>query len=146
MGIDSNYIIVEAELKDGVADEQDTIVNAPFIQTLESANEKLAIGTTGENLTPDSKLPQIKEKKYAPLSKEARSGVNKYIYYACSSSKCFLKCSWCALETIAGCHPRKTSRSSQNSKVLYRKIGYPSIENLTRLSHIRHLMGTKHNT
>jgi radial spoke head protein 4A len=70
-GAKANYIIAEAELKEGVEDVEDVIANA--IEAVEAVDPLNAAPT-------DTKVPTPKVKKFAPLSKEARSGLNKYIY------------------------------------------------------------------
>ncbi|KAI8909826.1 radial spokehead-like protein [Gorgonomyces haynaldii] len=58
-GLHKDYLIVEAELKDGVQDEEDAIVNKPL------------------------QRPDQDEKK-KNLTRELRTGVNRYIYYTCN--------------------------------------------------------------
>lgn len=69
-GLKSNYIIVEGELKDGIADDEDALVN-------KAANAS------------DTETDETKKKSLKPLSREVRSGTNKYIYYTCSDSKLY---------------------------------------------------------
>ncbi|KAI8925429.1 radial spokehead-like protein [Entophlyctis helioformis] len=94
-GTQSNYIIVEAELKDGAADDDDAIANA--VEDSKAATEPAA-GTKAAGEDDEAKgdqaikspeedetgLPKPKNKPLMPLSKEARIGVNKYVYYATS--------------------------------------------------------------
>jgi radial spoke head protein 4A len=72
LGRDANYIIAEAELKEGVEDTEDAIVNA--VPAVDGANKK-------DEVQEGPKL--AKPKQFSPLSKELRIGVNKYVYYAC---------------------------------------------------------------
>ncbi|KAJ3260820.1 Radial spoke head protein 4 A [Boothiomyces macroporosus] len=75
-GTQGNYIIVEAELKEGAADEEDAIVNA------EEVFEKEVPAVTAKDEDDGVAVPKVKQ--MAPLGKEVRIGVNKYIYYVCS--------------------------------------------------------------
>lgn len=75
-GTRQNYIIAEAELKEGVEDVEDAIVNAT--EVVEGA-----VGESKSKSPADAKLPVPKTKQYANLSKESRTGANKYIYYVC---------------------------------------------------------------
>jgi radial spoke head protein 4/6 len=68
-GLQSNYIIVEAELKDGVVDDEDAIVNKPA-----KSVEKDESATKGKQTAK-------------PLTRETKTGTNKYVYYTCSDSK-----------------------------------------------------------
>jgi radial spoke head protein 4A len=72
-GCDQNYIIAEGELKDGAQDEDDAIANPPQPEKSEKKEEK------------NTKVNLPKPKVFAPLSKETRSGVNKYVYYCTNS-------------------------------------------------------------
>lgn len=81
-GRDANYIIAEAEMKDGVQDAEDALVNP--VPSAENAEEVKKSTETEESVAKtEAKLPQAKVKVMAPLSKEVRIGVNKYIYYVC---------------------------------------------------------------
>jgi radial spoke head protein 4A len=73
LGRDANYIIAEAELKEGVEDTEDAVVNA--VPPTEVAEKKDEV-QEGPKLT--------KPKQFGPLSKEQRIGVNKYVYFACN--------------------------------------------------------------
>ncbi len=55
-GTDKNYIIVEAELKDGAQDPEEAAVNRPY---------------------------KPEDPKTLPLNKEVKNGANKYTYYVC---------------------------------------------------------------
>ena len=73
-GTSANYIIAEAELKEGVEDVDEAAANA--VDPTEATDPSIAAPS-------DPKFPTPKTKKIAPLTKEARSGLNKYIYYTC---------------------------------------------------------------
>jgi radial spoke head protein 4A len=73
-GRKANYIVAEAELKEGVEDVDEAAANS--LEPVENLD-------TSFNTPLDSKTPTPKVKKFAPLAKENRSGLNKYIYYAC---------------------------------------------------------------
>ena len=73
-GTNANYNIAEAELKEGVEDAEDAVANAT--EPIEPANLSISASI-------DAKVPTAKVKKFAPLTREARSGLNKYIYYTC---------------------------------------------------------------
>ncbi|KAJ8331197.1 hypothetical protein O5D80_000761 [Batrachochytrium dendrobatidis] len=89
-GTHGNYIIVEAEIKEGSADEDDAIANAPPISNAEMTEPISAKDSDGQE-KPDTKnklaeeaeigLPKPKTKPVKPLTKEVRVGVNKYVYY-----------------------------------------------------------------
>jgi radial spoke head protein 4/6 len=70
-GREKNYIITEAELKEGSDDPEEAIVNA--VPKLEEVKVEVQEGP---------KLP--KPKAFSRLSREQRSGVNKYVYYVCN--------------------------------------------------------------
>lgn len=75
-GIKGNYIVVEGELKDGSNDEEAAV--EPFIPEIAIDGDKKL--ESGDEV---SKIESKKDKKFAPLQKENRIGVNKYIYYVC---------------------------------------------------------------
>jgi radial spoke head protein 4A len=66
IGLKANYIIVEGELKEGIADEEDALINKP-----QKPAEK-----------DESKSKKTKPAKQ--LTRESKSGTNKYIYFVCS--------------------------------------------------------------
>lgn len=76
-GSKSNYIIVETELKEGAADEDDQIVNPPAVEASVPEGELAADD-------PEKDAPKPKSKPTKKLTVEKQSGVNKYIYYVCS--------------------------------------------------------------
>lgn len=69
-GLKSNYIIVEGELKEGMVDDEDAVVN----KTQKTDN------VDAEGKEKDAS----KSKGPRPLSREVKSGANKYVYYTCS--------------------------------------------------------------
>ncbi|KAJ3270098.1 Radial spoke head protein 4 A [Terramyces sp. JEL0728] len=77
-GTHENYTVVEAELKEGVADDEDAIVNAEDVEEKDD-------GAVPAPKDDDDSAPVPKTKQMAPLGKELRAGVNKYIYYVCTS-------------------------------------------------------------
>jgi radial spoke head protein 4/6 len=87
-GQEQNYIIVEAELKEGANDEDDLIANPPDAPVLSDEAKKEAAGKEdeeGKQATlpedEDAGAPKPKTKPQVPLTREARTGVNKYVYY-----------------------------------------------------------------
>jgi hypothetical protein len=83
-GTQKNYIVVEAELKDGIVDEEDTVVNPkPEIPIpIPAAEEESAPPANPEQDETDA--PKPKHKAVASLPIENRAGVNKYVYYVCN--------------------------------------------------------------
>ncbi|KAJ3302502.1 Radial spoke head protein 4 A [Kappamyces sp. JEL0829] len=83
-GRDANYIVAEGELKEGVEDVEDAVVNAvepePLSESQKAKDEK-KVEEAKEATASNIPVPEIK--RFAPLAKEARTGVNKYIYYVC---------------------------------------------------------------
>ncbi|KAJ3029922.1 Radial spoke head protein 4 A, partial [Rhizophlyctis rosea] len=87
LGLQSNYIIVEGELRDGAVDEDEEEANredgGDDGEKKESEDggegkeggEKEASGEEGES--------EVKREQKKRLPKEVRSGVNKYVYYVC---------------------------------------------------------------
>lgn len=72
-----NYIITEGEMKEGADDPEDSIVNE-----LPSKTDPITeVPQLDVNIPKISKPKVIKRED---LTKEARVGVNKYIYYACN--------------------------------------------------------------
>jgi radial spoke head protein 4A len=71
-GREKNYFVTEAELKEGVEDVEDALVNppAPVAAPVEEKSEK------GPKLA--------KQKLYTGISKEQRNGANKYVYFVCN--------------------------------------------------------------
>jgi radial spoke head protein 4A len=72
-GTSANYIIAEAELKEGVED-----VDEPAANAFESTEANPSVSAPS-----DTHVSSSKAKKIAPLTKEVRTGLNKYIYYTC---------------------------------------------------------------
>ncbi|KAI8806047.1 radial spokehead-like protein-domain-containing protein [Cladochytrium replicatum] len=94
LGLNANYVVVEAELKDNVIDEEDEKVNGKDEDGAggEVTNEPEAVpeGAGEEEVAKDGAaeadtLPKPKVKQMPVFHKEARSGVNKYVYYVCNS-------------------------------------------------------------
>lgn len=87
-GINSNYIVVEGDFKEGAVDEEDEIVNAPPqeepVEAEPEAPAEETGGEDGENHEVQIPLPKAKAKVVPSLPRESRSGVNKYVYYVCS--------------------------------------------------------------
>ena len=77
-GRDANYTVVEAELKDGTDDvdefESEEVVADPAVTRESVATPPLQKGPV-----------VVKPKQYSPLTKENRSGANKYIYFVCNT-------------------------------------------------------------
>ncbi|KAJ3189489.1 Radial spoke head protein 4 A [Gaertneriomyces sp. JEL0708] len=76
LGTQRNYIVVEAELKDGVTDEDELEEPQPEPQQDE--------GVEGEENEEDLPKPRVKPVPHVP--KESGEGVNKYVYYVCNSA------------------------------------------------------------
>ncbi|KAJ1343554.1 hypothetical protein BSLG_001823 [Batrachochytrium salamandrivorans] len=89
-GTQRNYIIVEAEVKEGVVDPDDELANATLFTNIDAA-DKLPVNNTNNGDSPiaiskiqeddEMELPKTKAKSVKPLTKETRSGVNRYVYY-----------------------------------------------------------------
>ncbi|KAJ1343533.1 hypothetical protein BSLG_001914 [Batrachochytrium salamandrivorans] len=89
-GTQRNYIIVEAEVKEGVVDPDDELANATLFTNIDAA-DKLPVNNTNNGDSPiaiskiqeddEIELPKTKAKSVKPLTKETRSGVNRYVYY-----------------------------------------------------------------
>lgn len=79
-GTSKNYIVVEAELKDGVVDEEDAIANPkPEVTPVSAPAEEEAAPKSPEEDETDA--PKPKQKPVTSLPIEQRAGVNKYVYY-----------------------------------------------------------------
>ena len=92
-GTSANYIIVEAELKEGVTDEEDAIANP---KAAEKPNEEAPPAAqpsedAEKNLQDESDAPKPKQKPIPSLPLELRSGVNKYVYYVCHYGMMFIQ-------------------------------------------------------
>lgn len=86
-GTQSNYIIVEGELREGSPDDEDAIVNpkAEEVAKTDSEPAEAAEPTEAKNPEEDeSDAPKPKQKPAAVYPTEQRAGVNKYVYYVCS--------------------------------------------------------------
>ena len=89
-GRKSNYVIVEGELKDGAIDDDEAAANEVSDKKKDEDIPKPAEGDKEgdqptKNLEEDETgAPKPKTKPTKPLSKEARVGANKYVYYVCS--------------------------------------------------------------
>ena len=97
-GTMKNYVIVEAEPKEGESDEEGELANQTYRN--EPVAEALAIPVTssGENgqeekdglseeIDDGEFIPKPNPKVIAPLRIEERTGVNKYVYYVCHYRK-----------------------------------------------------------
>nr|KAJ3420715.1 Radial spoke head protein 4 A [Polyrhizophydium stewartii] len=103
-GTHGNYIIVEAELKDGATDEDEATANAvpedPHAaqEAAEAAAAQAKAAAAGGGSAEDEEgsrrkpmnpeedetgLPKPKSKTINPLSREVHVGVNRYNYYVC---------------------------------------------------------------
>ncbi|KAJ3222575.1 Radial spoke head protein 4 A [Clydaea vesicula] len=86
-GLQSNYIIVEGELKEGVTDDDDVIANGepPAEEEVVAEESKPEEHFDADN-NPivEIPLPKPKTKVVPALPKENRSGNNKYVYYTAS--------------------------------------------------------------
>ncbi|KAI8819381.1 radial spokehead-like protein [Fimicolochytrium jonesii] len=84
-GTHANYIIIEAELKEGSEDEEEP-VEEPGPEA--EAGEDAQAGQDSENREGGEdgqvQYPKKKVKPVVPLPKETRAGVNKYVYYVCN--------------------------------------------------------------
>ncbi|KAJ3000272.1 Radial spoke head protein 4 A [Globomyces sp. JEL0801] len=81
-GRDQNYIVVEAELKEGTVDEEDLILNGPATEEKKEGLTDTEKPVLAKDNEADVPIPKVKT--LAPLSREIRTGVNKYIYYVCN--------------------------------------------------------------
>ena len=95
MGTERNYIVVEAEVREGAVDNE----------TVDSVEDD--IGNKG-----------AKTNGLAPLSKEIKAGVNRYTYYVCNSSSFNLQ-SWTAMEQTSRRYPRTLAGKPQYLQVVY---------------------------
>ncbi|KAJ1566492.1 Radial spoke head protein 4 A [Cladochytrium tenue] len=106
LGLQKSYLVAEAELKDGQEDEEPAAGEQPSGgadgagaggEGDREAAEKGDSGdgegggaseeggqTGGVSAENDPTLPKPKVKVTAPLSREVRSGTNKYVYYVCT--------------------------------------------------------------
>ncbi|KAI9101096.1 radial spokehead-like protein-domain-containing protein [Phlyctochytrium arcticum] len=76
-----NYIIVEAELREGASDDDGEEGAAGAGQEEEERGPEQEEEEVEEGQAP---LPKRKVKSVVPLSKEDRVGVNRYVYYVCN--------------------------------------------------------------
>ena len=74
LGLDSNYFVIEAELKDGASDEDE-------IAEPEEEVKEVAEPAADDSEIGKIPIPKMKTKVTVPVPKESRTGVNKYIYY-----------------------------------------------------------------
>jgi radial spoke head protein 4A len=91
-GLHKSYIITEGELKDGVEDDEpaagEGAVHAADMDGAAAAAAEPVTGADGGVVSEeDPTLPKPKVKAVKPLSKEVRSGVNKYVYYVTTQRK-----------------------------------------------------------
>lgn len=89
LGINSNYIVVEGDFKEGAVDEEDELVNGvpqddEVAEAVPAAPSNDEIDPNDEALPAPVPMPKAKAKIVPPLPREARSGANKYVYYVCS--------------------------------------------------------------
>jgi radial spoke head protein 4A len=104
-GTKKNYYIVEADQKEEDEEDneevygEDNTVNPGEEENIENENENKEEknGNETENVNnatevqesqieePEYPVPKIKLKKPNPLSKEIKSGINKYMYYVCNN-------------------------------------------------------------
>ncbi|KAI9343476.1 radial spokehead-like protein [Zopfochytrium polystomum] len=93
LGLHRSYIVTEAELKDGMQDEDPAAGEPAESPENEGEGEGAAVAAEGEDAAGNASggaaenetgLPKPKVKVIPPLSKEVRTGVNKYVYYVCN--------------------------------------------------------------
>jgi radial spoke head protein 4A len=91
-GTQQNYLVVEAELKEGAQDEEDALVNPNHANEKPAEELQASPEASGESPKADDDEADAPKPKQAPvktLSIEQRAGINKYVYYVCHYGKLY---------------------------------------------------------